>query len=278
MTVRRAALARRTMACAATIGTLAALCVSCVDRPETHHPEGTGHQVATGRVGTLLPAEDGDGGGTLRQVPEDQAPGVELTVRPDAVDGWTVTLDVTRFRFTPDSVGGAAVLGAGHAHLLVDGEKVARLYGRWHHLPERDVPPGARTLTARLVADDHTAWAVRGRPVEDSTPLPGAAEGDTRPRDPTPSGEPAAERTLEITVTDGRVTPAPGRVDLRRGRTLTLRVTSDTDDELHVHGMDRSVPLTAGRAASLRVTPERTGLFEVETHRSRLVLTQLAVR
>ncbi|WP_432198398.1 hypothetical protein [Streptomyces sp. bgisy027] len=264
---------RRLAAPAVAAGLLLTLCTACSERPETHHRPGTGHEVATGPAGTLLPADDAPAHERLRQVPQDRAPGIRVSVRADSESGWNIRVDVSRFRFTPDSAGGAAVLGKGHAHLLVDGRKVARLYGGWHHLPAADVPAGARTVTVRLVADDHTTWAVRGHPVEDTVPLPGASAGESTPAQP-----PKADRTLEITVSDGKVNPAPGRVELRRGQSIALRVTSDTDDELHIHGVDRSAPLRAGRTTTLHVVVDRTGLFEVETHRSQLVLTQIAVR
>lgn len=87
-----------------------------------------------------------------------------------------------------------------------------------------------------------------------------------------------AGTTVEIAVRDGEVTPAPGRVEVGLGERVTLRVTGDTDDELHVHGYDETAPLRAGAPAELAFTADRTGVFDVETHGSGLVLTQLMVR
>ncbi|WP_407561310.1 hypothetical protein [Streptomyces sp. 184] len=89
---------------------------------------------------------------------------------------------------------------------------------------------------------------------------------------------PAAGTTVEIAVRDGRVTPAPGRVEVGLDERVTLLVTSDTDDELHVHGYDETAELRAGEPAELAFTADRTGVFDVETHGSGLVLTQLMVR
>ncbi|MFI9121956.1 hypothetical protein ACIGW0_21525 [Streptomyces bikiniensis] len=58
---------------------------------------------------------------------------------------------------------------------------------------------------------------------------------------------------------------------MKKGERLTLHVTSDRDDTLHVHGYDRELPLSAGTSATLTLTADRTGLFEVETHGSGLV-------
>ncbi|MQY12084.1 hypothetical protein SRB5_22130 [Streptomyces sp. RB5] len=86
------------------------------------------------------------------------------------------------------------------------------------------------------------------------------------------------DKTVRITVAGGKVTPPPGRIELDRGDRVALVVTTDRADELHVHGVDASTALAAGRATTLSFTVDRTGLFEVETHESELILTQLLVR
>ncbi|MET9887238.1 hypothetical protein ABZZ20_29695 [Streptomyces sp. NPDC006430] len=269
---------------------VAGAATGCGGRATTHHKPGTSHEQATGGVGTLLDAQDPTGH-RLREVPAEGAPQVQLAARPDSEDGWNLQLTVKNFRFTPDSAGGGALPGGGHAHLELDGRKLARLYGPWFHLPAAQVPEGAHTLTVRLYADDHTAWAVAGKPIEGTAQLTGAAPGqaghhDHTPPSPLPSPPPSpappteaqADRTIIVTVRDGKVTPAPGRTELRRGERIALHVTSDRADTLHVHGYDEELALPAGQEATLVLTADRTGLFEVETHSSRLVLTQLLVR
>lgn len=257
----------------------------CGGRATTHHKPGTTHQQASGEAGTLLDAQDGSGH-RLREVPAQGAPEVRLTARPDSEDGWNLQLAVTGFRFTPDSTGGAALPGAGHAHLELDGHKLARVYGPWFHLPAAQVPQGPHTLTVRLYADDHTAWAVAGKPVESAVQLtagpPGQdAHGHPAPAptgSPAPPQAPEADRTVTLTVRGGKVSPPTGRTELKRGERIALRVTSDRADTLHVHGYDKELALPAGQEATLVLTADRTGLFEVETHESGLVLTQLLVR
>ncbi|MFJ7591402.1 hypothetical protein ACIQZO_29325 [Streptomyces sp. NPDC097617] len=260
----------------------------CGGRATTHHKPGTSHEQASGNVGNLLTATDATGH-RLREVPAEGAPEVQLTVRSDSEDGWNLQLAVKNYRFTPDSTGGAALPGAGHAHLELDGRKLARVYGPWFHLPAAQVPEGAHTLTVRLYADDHTAWAVSGKPVEGATRLtatataPGQASGHSHGETPSPPPpsvpeQAEADRTVTITVRDGKVSPAPARTELRKGERVALRVTSDRADTLHVHGYDKELALPAGQEATLILTADRTGLFEVETHESNLVLTQLLVR
>ncbi|MGR4884499.1 hypothetical protein ACIPUC_34530 [Streptomyces sp. LARHCF249] len=259
------------LACAAVTG--------CGGRATTHHKPGTSHEQASGNTGTLLTTDDG-AGHRLREVPAGGAPEVRLTARPDSEDGWNLQLAVKNFRFTPDSAGGAALPGAGHAHLELDGRKLARLYGPWFHLSAAQVPEGSHTLTVRLYADDHTAWAVSGKPVEGATQLTATAPAPGQPggHDHGSTPQEQADRTVTVSVRDGKVSPAPARTELRRGERVALRVTSDRADVLHVHGYDKELALPAGQEATLVLTADRTGLFEVETHESALVLTQLLVR
>ncbi|MEV4948490.1 hypothetical protein [Streptomyces sp. NPDC053755] len=289
----RPALRGRAAAVAGVVLAVALTVAGCGGRPTTHHKPGTSHEEATAGSGTLLAAKD-EAGHRLREVPAAGAPAVRVETRPDTEGGWNVHLVVERFRFTPESVGGAALPGRGYARLLVDGGGGAggpaggatgRVYGPWHH-----VPPGTRALTVRLHADDHTVWAVAGKPVEATVSLAAERPGTAAPTaaappgvpptgtTPTPSGATADGRTVEITVSGTSVRPAPSRIELRKGERITLRVTSDRADTLHVHGYDRELPLPAGRPGSLTLTADRTGLFEVETHESGLVLTQLLVR
>lgn len=92
---------------------------------------------------------------------------------------------------------------------------------------------------------------------------------------PSPApGEPHAA----ITVVAGKVRPPSGWLELRKGQTVSITVTSDVADELHVHGFDVKAALPAGKPVTVRFAADMTGVFEVETHGGKLVLLQLAVK
>jgi hypothetical protein len=93
-----------------------------------------------------------------------EAPSVSLAVVEDAKSGWNVMLTTDRFTFTPEDVNGPNVTGEGHAHLYVDGVKVARLYGPAFHYPEDF--DGTRTFRVTLNANDHSEYAVDGEVIE----------------------------------------------------------------------------------------------------------------
>jgi hypothetical protein len=94
------------------------------------------------------------------------------------------------------------------------------------------------------------------------------------------SPSPAAEQATEIAVavTDGKVEPKPRRVEVDKDSQVRLIVTSDVDDELHVHGYEVEADLEAGRPTTVEFVADQSGIFEVETHESDLELLQLEVR
>jgi hypothetical protein len=93
-----------------------------------------------------------------------------------------------------------------------------------------------------------------------------------------PSPVATVDKEIVVTVAKRKVTPPTGRVEVAKGNLVRITVTSDVADELHVHGYDRTLTLPAGAAASIELRVDKTGLFEVETHSSHLVLFQLVVR
>lgn len=98
--------------------------------------------------------------GTLFEVNASQAPTVSISVVEDAVSGWNIKVETDNFRFTPDNVNQENIIGEGHAHLYVDGVKVARLYaGDYHYIENFD---GTRTFRVTLNANDHSEYAVDG--------------------------------------------------------------------------------------------------------------------
>jgi plastocyanin len=82
---------------------------------------------------------------------------------------------------------------------------------------------------------------------------------------------------IKVTIAGGRVTPRPSVHEVAKGRTVRIIVTSDENDELHVHGYDLPAELTAGRPATVEFTADQAGRFEVETHERGLQLCQLQV-
>jgi hypothetical protein len=105
----------------------------------------------------------------------------------------------------------------------------------------------------------------------------GACTSPAPPATPSATSSQAV-RLIEVAVKDRKVIPPPGRVEIAKGQEVRLVVRSDTPDRVHVHGYDIEKMVSPGRDAVIEFTADRTGVFDVETHQSKLLLTQLVVR
>ena len=94
----------------------------------------------------------------------------------------------------------------------------------------------------------------------------------------TPSETAFAGTEIVVAVKNGKVSPPTHRVKVAVGTAVRLLVTSDTADEVHVHGYDIEKALPAGRQVTVDFTAGQNGIFEIETHDSGLQLAQLEVR
>ena len=88
---------------------------------------------------------------------------------------------------------------------------------------------------------------------------------------------PAAPRIFEIEVRNGAPVAAPAAMRVRQGDEVMLRVRSDRDDELHVHGYDLHLALRAGVPGELRFSADRSGRFDCELHHAGASLGALEV-
>lgn len=139
---------------------------------------------------------------------------------------------------------------------------------------------GTASRTAFLVAALAVVGLVGGCGRE---PAPGTAPGPNLTIE-TPDGSVAAPapvapttHTISITVRGGQATGDTGRVTVPLGTPVTLSVTSDVADEIHVRGYDRKAKIPAGGTASVNFTTNAPGVFDVELEESKLQLLQLQV-
>ncbi len=85
---------------------------------------------------------------------------------------------------------------------------------------------------------------------------------------------------INITVADQQVSPNGEKINVSKGRTVVLNVTSDVDDEIHAHtsGDGYELEVKAGEPATGQFVATDTGSFEVESHRLEKVIAILVVR
>lgn len=82
---------------------------------------------------------------------------------------------------------------------------------------------------------------------------------------------------VEITVASGQVSGGVSRKRIDVGESVTVRVTSDVAEEIHVHGYDLTRDLTPGVPVELTFTADIPGVFEVELENSGLKVAELEV-
>lgn len=81
--------------------------------------------------------------------------------------------------------------------------------------------------------------------------------------------------TLEFA--DGEVVGGVQTIEATSGEEVTMTVTSDVAEELHIHGVDLHEDLPPGEEVEVTFTPEAQGVFEVELHDSGTQIASLEV-
>lgn len=88
----------------------------------------------------------------------------------------------------------------------------------------------------------------------------------------------ASGQRIDVQVAGGQVSGDTGRVPVAAGTEVTLSVTSDVPDEVHLHGYDLEAALTPGTPAEITFDATVPGVFEVELHDAGTVLLTLQVQ
>jgi plastocyanin len=114
------------------------------------------------------------------------------------------------------------------------------------------------TLTACGSSDDAT-------PARQSTTAP-ASDMVEVPADPP-----------EFIIRAGERVSGPATIELRVGDTVKFTIISDADDELHIHGYDKTIPLKSGEFATVEFKADIPGKFEIELHETGALVTTLQV-
>jgi hypothetical protein len=101
-----------------------------------------------------------------------------------------------------------------------------------------------------------------GSPAAETTPAITADEATPTATAPS-APQPAAD---EIVVKGGKPEGGVQRVAVTKGDTVRLLVSSDGDDEIHLHGYDITRTAKPGKPARFRFAANVEGVFEIESH------------
>jgi plastocyanin len=94
---------------------------------------------------------------------------------------------------------------------------------------------------------------------------------------PSSSASTPAGQRIEVQVSGGQVSGDTGRVPVAAGEHVTLVITSDVADEVHVHGYDLEAELSPGQPTEIAFDATIPGVFEVELHEAGTQLLSLQV-
>jgi plastocyanin len=131
---------------------------------------------------------------------------------------------------------------------------------------------GGMLIAGCASASSHEVHSTGGNA---ATPVasPPASAGD---RTPTEASVPAGT-TLEVTITGRQVDPRPAAVPVAEGETLTIVITSDVENRVHIHGFEIERHLEPGNPVSITLKGRQPGSYEVETHDPELRLFKIVV-
>jgi hypothetical protein len=93
-------------------------------------------------------------------------PTLKVMVYPDDERGWNLELKTTQFAFAPQRVNQSNTAQEGHAHLMINGQSVTRLYGNWYYI--KSLQPGRNTINVGLASNRHNALMSNGRAIADT--------------------------------------------------------------------------------------------------------------
>jgi hypothetical protein len=96
------------------------------------------------------------------------------------------------------------------------------------------------------------------------------------PKATQPSG---AGLVVNITIAKGQVTPSNATLQVRVSQPITLRVTSDAVDELHVHSVpDHKFPVAVAANQTFQFSVDVPGNVDVELHHLDRTIATIQVR
>jgi hypothetical protein len=77
--------------------------------------------------------------------------------------------------------------------------------------------------------------------------------------------EPAVNR---IRIQGGQVVGGPADIKVTKGDDVTIVVSADAPDDIHLHGYDIEKPVEPGKPATFKFTADIEGIFEIESHKA----------
>jgi FtsP/CotA-like multicopper oxidase with cupredoxin domain len=108
--------------------------------------------------------------------------------------------------------------------------------------------------------DDDSTPSSSGTQTQTTADAGSATETETQPE------EPAEPPVTRISVKGGVIAGDVKSIEVAKGNTVRIVVTSDVDDEIHLHGYDIEKEAGPGKPARFKFKADVEGAFELESH------------
>lgn len=145
---------------------------------------------------------------------------------------------------------------------------------RFRRVPAALLLASVVSLTGCAGTDESEA----GAQTSASPPASSAASTTPSATSAAPSTTPAPAGTnVAVSYMGGQVTGDTGRIQVASGDQVTITVTSDATDEIHLHGYDLSAPVGPDAPGTLTFQASIPGVFEVELEELGTLLFTLQV-
>ncbi len=134
--------------------------------------------------------------------------------------------------------------------------------------------PAARTVAAGILTLA-TSLGVAGCGSDTSSASDTSSTKSTSSK--APSADASAQK-LDVAIKGETITPTNKRIEVNKGKPLTITISSDRPGELHVHSSpEEEIPFDKGTTTK-QLTFANPGVVEVEEHVSDTLIAQLEVR
>jgi hypothetical protein len=134
--------------------------------------------------------------------------------------------------------------------------------------------PAARTVAAGILTLA-TSLGVAGCGSDTSSASDTSSTKSTSSK--APSADASAQK-LDVAIKGETITPTNKRIEVNKGKPLTITISSDRSGELHVHSSpEEEIPFDKGTTTK-QLTFANPGVVEVEEHVSDTLIAQLEVR
>jgi hypothetical protein len=94
---------------------------------------------------------------------------------------------------------------------------------------------------------------------------------------PAASNPVPGKEVFDLVLKDGKLASGQSVMQVHQGEQIVLRISSNTTDELHLHGYDLHARITPQQTAVLEFSANRTGRFTLELHEAQTELGALEV-